>query len=78
LSRFLIEISLLEAATNTYTRTAVEPLEGAAKRYRVNADKIAESVAAEFTAKQKRSDQRRASPIPRNQKPKAKTPKRNS
>ena len=77
LSRFLIEISLLEAATNTYTRTAVEPLEAAAKRYRVNADKIGESVAAEFTAKQKKGDQRRASPIPRDQKPKAK-PQRNS
>lgn len=62
LSRVLIEISLLEAATNTYSSTALEPLETAAKRYRVNIEKIAESVTAEFAAKQKKRDQRKAVP----------------
>ena len=68
LSRLLIEISLVEAATNTYSGTAVEPLEAAAKRYRVNTEKIGESVVAEFAAKQRKRDKRSASAKPDAQK----------
>jgi hypothetical protein len=39
LCRVLSEISLLEAVTNTYSNTAHEPLDAAAKRYRVNAER---------------------------------------
>lgn len=42
--------------------TSVEPLEAAAKRYRINTDKIVESVAAETLAKQKKCEQRRTPP----------------
>jgi len=78
LSRLLVEASLLEAATNTYTRAAVEPLEAIAKRYRVNTAKIAESVAAEFSAKQRKQDERRRSVTPGAEKSKAKSVKRKS
>lgn len=78
LSRFLVEISLLDAVTNTYSSRAVEPLETAAKRYRVNTEKIAESVATEFAAKQKKRDLRRTSTTAAAQKSKAKSVKRKS
>jgi ParB family chromosome partitioning protein len=58
LCRFLIEIALFESATNPYA--AHEPLEAAAKRYRVNMEKVAESVTAEFAAKQKKREERKA------------------
>jgi ParB family chromosome partitioning protein len=61
-SRLLIEISLLDATYNAYSRDGSERLDAVAKRYRVNAGKIAESVAAEFKARlQKRSEREKAS-----------------
>lgn len=66
LSRFLIEISLIDAATNPYAED--ELLDAAAKRYRVNAEKIVESVAAELAAKQKKREQRKAVVAPSAQK----------
>jgi len=58
-SQLLIEISLLDAAHNAYSRDGGERLESAAKRYRVNVQKIADTVAAEFAARRKRRDERR-------------------
>lgn len=58
-SRLLIELSLLEAAYNSYSRDGAERLETVAKRYRVSVPKIAESVAAEFTARRKKREERR-------------------
>jgi hypothetical protein len=62
LSRFLIEVSLIDSATNPYVED--ELLDAAAKRYRINAEKIAESVAAEYAAKQKKREQRKAAVAP--------------
>jgi hypothetical protein len=53
-SRLLIEISLLDAAHNAYSRDGAERLEAVAKRYRVNVQKIRESVAAEFASRRKK------------------------
>jgi hypothetical protein len=58
-TRLLIEISLFDAAYNSYSRDGAERLEAVAKRYRVNVQKIADSVAAEFTARRKKREQRR-------------------
>jgi ParB family transcriptional regulator, chromosome partitioning protein len=69
-SRFLIEISLIDSATNPYVEN--ELLDAAAKRYRVNVEKIAESVAAEFAAKQKKREQHKAVVVPSVQKGTAK------
>jgi ParB family chromosome partitioning protein len=61
LSRFLIETSLIDSATNLYVED--ELLDAAAKRYRVNVEKMAESVAAEFAAKQTKREQRKAAAV---------------
>ena len=53
----LIEISLLDAVY-AYSRDGAERLGGVAKRYRVNIQKITESVAAEFAARRKKRDER--------------------
>ena len=58
-SRLLMEVSLLDAALNVYTREGGAPLEATAKRYRVNVQKIADSVAAEFRARTKKKEERR-------------------
>ena len=58
-SRLLIEISLLDAAHSASSRDGGERLESAAKRYRVNVQKIADTVAAEFAARRKKRDERR-------------------
>ena len=58
-SQLLIEISLLDAAHNACSRDGGERLESAAKRYHVNVQKIADTVAAEFAARRKRRDERR-------------------
>jgi hypothetical protein len=58
-SRVLIEMALLDATYNSYTRDGADRLEAAAKRYRVNVPKIAESVAGEFAARRKKRDERR-------------------
>jgi ParB family chromosome partitioning protein len=70
LSRFLIETSLIDSATNPYVED--ELLDAAAKRYRVNVDRIAESVAAEFAAKQKKREERKMAAVLDTHKPKAK------
>jgi hypothetical protein len=67
-SRLLVELSLLDAAHNGYARDAAERLEAVAKRYRVNAQRIAESVAAEFAARRKKRDERK-NPVTRSPKP---------
>jgi hypothetical protein len=53
-SRLLVEISLLDAAHNPFSRGGATRLETVAKRYRVNVEKIAESVGAEFAPKRKK------------------------
>lgn len=58
-NRLLIELSLLDAAYNSYSRDGAERLEAVAKRYRVNVAKIAELVAAEFAMKRKKREERR-------------------
>ena len=57
-SRLLIEMSLLDAAHNTFSRDGAKQLEAVAKRHRVNVQKIAESVAAEFASKRRKREQR--------------------
>ena len=58
-SRLLVEMSLLEATYNQYSRDGAERLEAVAKRYRVNVQKIAESAAAEFAVRRKQREERR-------------------
>jgi len=58
-SRLLVELALLDAAHNAYAREAAERLEAVAKRHRVNAQRIAESVAADFAARRKKRDDRK-------------------
>ncbi len=53
-SRLLIELSLVETAHNAYAQDAAERLEAVAKRYRVNAEKIGQAVAAEFAERRKK------------------------
>ncbi len=65
LSRLLIETSLIDSATNPYVED--ELLDAAAKRYRVDGKKIAESMAAEFAAKQKTQEERRTTAAPKAQ-----------
>jgi hypothetical protein len=57
-SRLLIEMSLLDATYNSYSRDGAQLLDGVAKRYRVNIQKITESVAAEFAARRKKRQER--------------------
>jgi ParB family transcriptional regulator, chromosome partitioning protein len=57
-SRLLIEMSLLDATYNSYSRDGAERLDLVAKRYRVNVQKIAELVAAEFAARRKKRGKR--------------------
>ncbi len=48
------------ASLHTHSREDAERLEATAKRYRVKVSKIAESVGAEFSARQKKREDRRA------------------
>ncbi len=57
-SRLLIELSLFDSVHNPYSRDGAAKLEAVVKRYRVNSQKIAASVAAEFAAKRKRQAER--------------------
>ena len=57
-SRLLIEMSLLDAAYNVYSREGGQQLETEAKRHHVNVERIRASIAAEFAAKRKKRDQR--------------------
>jgi ParB family transcriptional regulator, chromosome partitioning protein len=65
LGRFLIEASVIDSATNPYVEG--ELLDAAAKRYRVDVKKIAESMAAEFATKQKKREERRTTAAPKAQ-----------
>lgn len=56
LAKLLLEVSLLDAAYQRGTRRAEDPLLAAAKRYRVDCEKIEKTVTAEFAAKEKQSD----------------------
>ena len=56
--RLLIEMSLLDATYNSYSRDGAQRLDAVAKRYRVNVQKIAESVVAEFAARRKKRQER--------------------
>jgi ParB family chromosome partitioning protein len=57
-SRLLIEMSLLDAAYNVYSRDDGQQVESIAKRHRVNVEKIRSTFAAEFAAKRKMKGQR--------------------
>jgi len=61
LCRLLMELALLDAASNFYSKEAPAVLEGVAKRYRIPIAKTAETVASEFVAKRNKQEQRRAS-----------------
>jgi ParB family chromosome partitioning protein len=64
-SRLLMELALVDATYNSYSRDGAERLEAVAKRYRVNVSKIAESVAAEFAARGKKRDERKKAVVTR-------------
>jgi ParB family transcriptional regulator, chromosome partitioning protein len=58
LSRLLLEVSLLDWAYQRYSPDAGDTLLGAAKRYRVDTEKIQKAVAREFAAKHKKQEQK--------------------
>jgi hypothetical protein len=61
--RLLIELALLEPATNPHIQEGMARLKSVAKRYRINAERIVESVAAEFeTQRKQRLEGRNAKP----------------
>ena len=64
LCKLLLEISLLDSAYRQSTAIHGDVLMDAAKRYRVDAEKLQKAVAEEFTAK--RDKKTRAAPKPRN------------
>lgn len=57
--RLLVGMSLLDATFNTYSPQGASQLNAVAKRYRVNTDKIRETVTAEFADRRKKQEQRR-------------------
>ena len=59
-SRLLIEAALMEATYNSYSRDGAERLNAVAKRHLVNAQKLAESVSAEFAERRKRRHGKKA------------------
>jgi ParB family chromosome partitioning protein len=67
LARLLLEVSLLDAAYQRGERRGDDPLLAAAKRYRVDCEKIEKAVSAEFAAKAKASDRKK--PIPESKRP---------
>src|SRR5438445_12528791 len=58
LSRLLLEISLLESAYRSSGDPDGDILLSAAKRYRIDAEKVRKSVAQEFAAKQKKKEKK--------------------
>lgn len=58
LCRLLLEVSLLDWAYQRYNRDAEDALLGAAKRYRVDTEKIHKAVAQEFAAKHKKQERK--------------------
>jgi ParB family transcriptional regulator, chromosome partitioning protein len=65
-SRLLVEMSLLDATHNPFLKDGADRLGAVAKRYRVNAQKIAESVASEFALRSKRKAERQKAATNRN------------
>lgn len=57
--RLLVGMSLLDSAFNTYSPQGASQLNAVAKRYRVNTEKIRETVTAEFADKRRKQEQRR-------------------
>jgi len=57
--RLLIEIALLDASYNSYSRDGTELLIAEEKRYRMNAQKIAKSLSTEFAERRKKRGQQR-------------------
>ena len=60
LSRFLLEISLLESAYRNGSGDDDDVLLNAARRYRIDPDKMQKAVAQEFAAKQKKKERKAA------------------
>jgi hypothetical protein len=58
LSRLLLEISLLESAYRSSGDPDSDILLSAAKRYRIDAEKVQKSVAQEVAAKQKKREKK--------------------
>jgi ParB family transcriptional regulator, chromosome partitioning protein len=56
LSRFLLEVSLLESAYRNDGEPDTDVLLNTAKRYRIDAEKLQKAVAQEFAAKQKKKE----------------------
>ena len=60
LGRLLLEISLLDSAYQRFGRNEEDALASAAKRYRVDTDKLAKTVTQEFAAKHKKQESKTA------------------
>jgi ParB family chromosome partitioning protein len=60
LGRLLLEVSLLDSAYRRSGRNAEDALLGAAKRYRVDTEKLQKAVAHEFAAKRKKQERKTA------------------
>ena len=58
LGRLLLEISLLDSAYQRLGRSEEDALASAAKRYRVDTDKLAKAVSQEFAVKNKKQERR--------------------
>jgi len=60
LGRLLLEISLLDSAYQRFGRSEEDALASAAKRYRVDTEKLAKAVAQEFAVKHKKQERKTA------------------
>jgi hypothetical protein len=60
LGRLLLEVTLLDSAYQRFGRNEEDALANAAKRYRVDTEKLAKAVAQEFAAKNKKQERKTA------------------
>ena len=60
LGRLLLEVTLLDSAYQRFGRNEEDALANAAKRYRVDTEKLAKAVAQEFAAKHKKQERKTA------------------
>ena len=60
LGRLLLEVSLLDSAYQRFGRSEEDALANAAKRYRVDTEKLAKAVAQEFAVKHKKQERKTA------------------
>ena len=60
LGRLLLEVSLLDSAYQRFGRSEEDVLANAAKRYRVDTEKLATAVAQELAAKHKKQERKTA------------------